>query len=874
MSTVANSGLPDTFLPKMLIHYRFFSLCCESCRMSIVRSFALTLAVGALVAPVSVHALKLSDVPVPRERPSDAANETPDAPESAGAESAGAESGGAAVDATAANAAAAAELPAMSSNGIPLPRLRPVNAADAADWDAVDGVVVEAAANVAADVAAVELPALSVNGIPFPRVRPEYTAVRRTANTPAGFEAPVVDKATAAAVKEALGHLSAKRYDAALAIQKRLSDPAARKLIEFAYVRDYSYAAPYSRIAAFLAENPDWPDIGLIRKRFEVALLAQKAKPEAVLAAFAETPPTSSAGVIVYAAALTATGSGERANELVRALWRNGSLTEGEEKLVIDKFSAALSEEDHKERMDQLLYNSETSAAMRAAKRVGGDAVKLAEARIAVVRRSKSAGSMLDKLPAGLKEDPGYLLSRVQLQRRADKDAEAAKLLLGADYEPRELIDPDEWALEGRIVARELMELGDATQAYSIVSRHASESAIERLENEWYAGWVALRQLKDPEAARRHFRELLNIATTPISTARAEYWTGRAEEAAGNLEEALGHYIAAGRHSTTYYGQLALDRIGQENVPGPRKPVFADTARRIVGARDSMRAMRILDQIGMRDQAARYMISMANESVDPLTLVGIAETAQQMGLKYAVVWIGKRGTQAGAPTEAYAFATDTMPDYPNVGPSIEKAVVYAVARQESVFNPAAISPAGARGLMQMMPATAKATAKAFGQIYDVNRLTSDARYNATLGAAHLGELADQFDNAFALVFAAYNAGPSRVYEWIKRFGDPRKGEIDPVDWVEMIPFSETRNYVQRVMEGLQVYRASLSGDHRLLIADDLKLPSNVGHALAAVESATGNSGNNGVPGVFSGFSDGPVDTGGAPPSALGFGGGL
>ncbi|MEJ8573662.1 lytic transglycosylase domain-containing protein [Microbaculum marinum] len=777
---------------------------------------------------------------------------------------------------TVAFALPAIALPATAlwaATSVPLPRERPVDVASGIAQTATDEVVVGTVAD--GDTEQV----LSASDFPLPRPRPDDAgpAAHELFET-AGFDAPVVDAHTAAVTNQAINFISAKRYDDALALQKTLSDPAARKLIEFYYVRDYSLSAPYSRMQAFLKENPDWPNQDLIRRRFEVALLAQRASAETVIEAFADEPPITSPGVIVYASALKATGAEERSGELIRALWRTQSLTTGEESLVLSRFADALEREDHKKRMDMLLYNGESSAALRVAAKLGGNEKKLAEARIAVSRRSSSAGSALDNLPQEVRSDPGYLLSRIQWNRRADRDDFAAKLLLEASFEPDQLVDPDEWALERRIVARELVETGNpdvVKTAYELVSKHAAESAIDRLENEWHAGWIALRFLKDPEAASKHFAEILNVATTPISTSRAHYWLGRAAEEAGDIPTALKYYTQAGEQPTTYYGQLALNRIGKTSVPRPDKPLIADTARRIIGERDSIRAMRLLVQIGREDEAARFMITMAEETDDPLTLVGICETAQQLGMTWGTVWMGKRGTRAGAPTEAYAFSTDGMPDFPKIGPGIDPAVVYAIARQESVFNPSALSPAGARGLMQMMPATAKATAQAYGQTYNLDRLTSDPTYNATLGAAHLGELAERFDNAYALVFAAYNAGPGRVYEWIERFGDPRKGEIDPVDWVELIPYNETRNYVQRVMEGLQVYRARLGEENQpLLIAEDLRLPLDTGQSVIAAATSAGDAGNNGVPGVFSGFGDGPVNTGAPPSTALGFGSGL
>ncbi len=712
--------------------------------------------------------------------------------------------------------------------------------------------------------------AASAEGFPFPRPRPaEAPSMDRVVG--AG-PVRVVDQATAAATKEALIHISAKRFDQALEIQKRLPDPAAAKLVEFYYVRDSALHAPYRRIAAFLTDNRDWPNRALIQRRFEVALLAQRAPAEVVLEAFADRAPLTTAGTIVLASALAASGESARANELARTLWRKEQMTEGEERLVAERFSDVLTREDHKARMDRLLDKGETSGALRAARKLGADEMKLAEARVAVIRRSKSAGAMLDKVPTALRQDPGYILAKTQWHRRLGRYSEAAKIIGTAQIDPAKIAGPDEWSLERRIIARELIELGDPAAAYAVVSQHGAESPIERLDSEWLAGWIALRFLHDTEKAEAHFAALTDIATTPISLARAEYWLGRTAEERGEAEEALRHYLEAGRYTTTYYGQLALARIGNAAISEPRKPLIADTAHRIVAKRDSMRAMRLLGQIGMESDAARFMISMAQEAQDAVTAVGVAETAHRMSLTSATVWIGKAAHQSGFPTELYAFATGGIPSYTDLGPGIEEAVVNAIARQESVFNAAAMSPAGARGLMQLMPATAQATARRYGQSYDLKRLTSDPSYNAKLGAAHLGDLTDDFGTAYALVFAAYNAGGGRVVDWIKRFGDPRKGEIDPVDWVELIPFSETRNYVQRVLEGVQVYRASLSGAEKLLIAQDLRIPIDTQTAIAT--AADGQAGDDGVPGVFSSFGGTELTTGSStvPASALGFGG--
>ncbi len=379
---------------------------------------------------------------------------------------------------------------------------------------------------------------------------------------------------------------------------------------------------------------------------------------------------------------------------------------------------------------------------------------------------------------------------------------------------------PDEWWLEQKLASRWLLENGRAKEAYDLTLKHQTQSAAERSDAEWQAGWIALRFLDRPDAAIRHFAEARSVVSLPISVSRCEYWLGRAYEARGDKTVAQEHYAKAGEQYSTYYGQLALERMDAPHLPVPHKPLYAHSALRWAERQEPVKAIRMLFQIGHESLAAQLMMSLARETDSNAMKVGLAELAHDLDLHSTALTIGKLGTYDGAPTEYYAFTTEGLPPYPVIGRPVDPALVYAIARQESIFNAAARSSAGARGLMQLMPATAARTARAYGQAYAENRLIQDPTYNVMIGAAHLGQLMDRFDDAYAMVFAAYNAGGSRVLEWNDRFGDPRKGQIDPVDWVEFIPYAETRNYVQRVMEGMQVYRARL-GDGGLHIAEDL-----------------------------------------------------
>lgn len=680
-------------------------------------------------------------------------------------------------------------------------------------------------------------PTLLAADAPLPRERPAFeTAGERTSHV--RRLPPVAAEELAERTREALEHVFAKRYTDALAIQRDLNDPLAVALVEYFYIREAGSQVPHQRIASFLEAYPEWLSRNQLRRLHEVALLVQRADNGTVLEALSKEPPLTNPGIIIFATALTEAGESARAAEMIGELWRTGNLTDGEERLIRQRFPDLITRDEIRFRMARQAYAGSRGAALRLARELGDDYVKLVEARLAVHQNAGNAKQLLDGVPESLHRDPLYQFSRAQHLRRAGDNAAAAEIILEATQDAGLLADTDAWATERRIVGRGLVEAGEAETAYRVVSGHSAQGVVARLETNWQAGWTALRFLEDPARARTYFARMTEDATRPISISRAEYWLGRTAEAAGDNDRATRHFAAAASHPTAYYGQLALDRVARADMTAARKPIHADAARRIVQERDEVRALRLLAQAGYSRLVPGLLMALAEASDDHVTLVGLAEIAHIMGHPTATVQIGRRGTYVGAPTEKYAFTQLGIPDFQSVGPAAEPALVYAIARQESLFNAAAVSPAGALGLMQLMPATARETAQRYGLSYSQGRLTAEPTYNAALGAAHLGELIAEFGDAYALVFAAYNAGRSRVYQWLKRFGDPRLGQVDPVDWVEMIPFNETRNYVQRVMEGLQVYRAGLEGQGPLLIARDLRLrDEHRGDLYLAIEDA-------------------------------------
>ncbi|KAB0265846.1 lytic transglycosylase domain-containing protein [Microvirga brassicacearum] len=591
-------------------------------------------------------------------------------------------------------------------------------------------------------------------------------------------------------------------------LKSKLTAPAAVALSEWFAIRA-AIPVGWERLAAFARGYPDWPATALLRRRMEEALLVERRPAEEVRAFFADQPPTTGSGRIALAFALKAEGLDAQANEQIRKVWREDTFGDGLESRILDRFPGVLKEADHRFRMERYLLKENWSAATRAAGFAGKDYTTLVKARMGLYRGKKNAEKAFAAVPAALRKDSSYIFSRALYLRRSNQFLEAAAVMAEAPRDPELLVDGDEWWAERRLITRELLDRNDPKTAYAVASHHGAESPAQQIEAEFHSGWIALRFLNDPTAAARHFAAIATTGSTPISTARVAYWQGRAAEAAGQREEADKFYALAAGKPTTYYGQLATSKLAQPVALRQVEPLLAED-RAVFEERTPIRALKLLSQTSEPELLLGLYNDLAQTLDDPRQLDALASIAAAQQNPRAVLLVGKVASQRGFPLDLHAYPLAAIPDFSPVGDEVEPAMIYAIARQESAFNPRAVSSAGARGLMQLMPATAKRTAQRFGVGFDLNRLVEDPAYNAKLGSAHLGELMEDWKGSHILAFASYNAGGGNVIKWVRAYGDPRQPGIDLVDWIERIPFYETRNYVQRVMENLTVYRERLT----------------------------------------------------------------
>ncbi len=567
--------------------------------------------------------------------------------------------------------------------------------------------------------------------------------------------------------------------------------------------------AKFVRLTHFIRQNPDWPGIRNLRLRAE-SKMPEGQPPQDVVAWYADFEPLTATGMDRYLAALISTGRKSEAKKYLSEWWSSDtSMSREEQRGIYNRYGSLLGRDDHRKRMDALLYAGHYQNARAVAGVLGNGYPELAEARIALAgQKGGGVNVLLAKVPQRLQSDPGLLYERLRWRRRNKDDVGALEILHNAP-DADDILNAEDWWQERHIIIRRMMERRSFESAYLLASEHGQSEGLSYAQAEWMAGWLALRFLHKPEEALKRFEALYEKVETPISKSRAAYWAGRATKELGQVEASEAWYQKAAALRTTYYGQLAAGELSLENkLPSAAPPVITTEDKYAFDSSDLVQAARILHNAGMRHEASQFIQAFVKKEETPKGYRYAAEMAADMEQYHDAIRIAKDATKEGMflTSQSYPVIAKHLQGVP-----LEWSLVHALIRQESMFDFDAVSPAGALGLMQIMPATAKEVARKKGISHSTDRLTRDPAHNIRLGTAYLDQMLDRFNGSYVLAIAAYNAGPGRVDQWIETFGDPRTGAVDMVDWIEMIPIYETRNYVQRVMEGVYVYRLRLHG---------------------------------------------------------------
>jgi len=599
--------------------------------------------------------------------------------------------------------------------------------------------------------------------------------------------------------RTALALANGGRFAAAEAAAAQ-ADPLVRKIALWLRLQQRGQGTG-AELAAWVAANPDWPLPQTMKRRAEEALAADPDDARA-LAHFARNPAMTLDGAQRHADALARSGDAAQAAAILRAAWSGGAGDAAAEAGFAERNAAILTPDDRWRRFDRLFLSRDLADAGRAATWVDPAQRALADARLAMAAEGSA--------PVTEGSDLGLLAASARMLRRQDRDAEAAAAWAAAAPLQRDL-SPESakaiWA-ERQILTRKLLRLGQDRLAYQVASQHGASAGEPRQEAEFLAGWIALRRLGDATAAGRHFAILGDGSASIITRARAAYWQGRAAEA-GDAARARAKYGEAALLGTAFYGQLGALALGEDEArlsariqaTAPPQPT-AETAA-IFPERELAAAAAALTDLGDARRARIFLLRLEELSPDAADRVLIARHGASLGRPDFAVWIARRSGADGVMLLPEGWPAP----YPAPPGVLEPAIVNAIARQESNFDPEAVSSANARGLMQLLPATAAGVARKLGIPHQPGWLTTDPAHNIRLGSQYLADQMDRFGGNLALAAAAYNAGPARVQEWLGTFGAPGEGGVDMIDWIELIPFAETRNYVQRVVENTVVYRA-------------------------------------------------------------------
>jgi len=648
----------------------------------------------------------------------------------------------------------------------------------------------------------------------LPQERP-YSAV---ASGPVSNQPRVLNDQDTALFRQGLAAARSRDIAGARNAAAQIGDPAARKLVEWALLDTSADQMPFSDLAVARTAFAGWPRADTRTAAAERALERGYAGPDAAINLFARGGPTTVQGAIALAEALEQRGRSDEARRLITEWWRTRSFDADAQSRILTRWGSALTQADHEARLNMLLLGPHGPATRAMTQMVSPERQAVAEAAM-TLRTAYSPDAVVANLSPSQAMDPAVVLERVRILRSQNRQSEGFALLAALPPAPSHTEGQNTLWSERRNYFLDALERRNGQAAYDAMAGHGFPGGERMVDGEFFAGWAALVKLNDPARAARHFEALRQMSSTPITQGRALYWLGRAAEAQGNTPAAVQYYRDGARHIQTFYGQLAAEKAGMTTITLPADPVPTRSDVAAFEANEVVRALRILGETGETSLFRVFAYQLDDDLPGPEGLALLMDLSRNYNEGFTAMMVGRAASQRGFLMPERQYPIRIPPAVPGAAP-LE--FTQAITRQESSFDPRARSHANARGMMQFLPGTGRAVARQLGLPYSDERLY-DADFNMTLGSFHLGDLTTRFGGSMLLTTIGYNAGPARPPQWIARCGDPRGGAVDPVDFIECAPFTETRNYMMRVMENMQVYRARLNGGSApLTLSSDLR----------------------------------------------------
>jgi soluble lytic murein transglycosylase len=602
-----------------------------------------------------------------------------------------------------------------------------------------------------------------------------------------------------------------RQWSKAYALAAPLNEPALAKVIDWIRFTTQGERMGFEEVTAFITANPHWPNMRALRKSAEEAL-ADRVSDGQVIAWFDKHPPLTPKGVIQLVDALLNSGQRTRAKAFLRQAWVEQNFSAVMERAFYRRYRRMLTAGDHEKRIDRLLWDGRGWEVRRTLPRIRTPYKFVALARMRLRAYRGGVDWAIRRIPENMLSDPGLIFERLRWRRRKGRDDQAIALLAQL---PKTMARPALLWRDQGILARRALRKGNIALAYKLASEHRQIEGESFADAEWLAGFIALRFLKEPKDALNHFTRLYEKVNFPVSRARGAYWAGRAARDL-NHKDAQDWFARAAQHITTYYGQLAALELGGKALtqPIPPAPKVAKKIAVAFSQNELTRAAELIAASRERGHFKTFVRHLARTAKTPADHAQASAIAIRANRPDVTVWAAKVSLKQGVHLINAGWPRRPLPENRR---GLEQSILLALMRQESAFDVQALSWAGARGLMQVMPATARRVAKRIGLPFSRKRLLDDPRYNMNIGTAYFAQVLERFSGSYVLALTAYNAGPGRARRWLKRNGDFRTGEVDAVDWIELIPFEQTRDYVQRVIENVQIYRALYNGDSMRIV---------------------------------------------------------
>ena len=643
-----------------------------------------------------------------------------------------------------------------------------------------------------------------IDGIILPKKKPLIAGSKKVSNVKIS---KYYNKKDFKLAKKAISEMKRSKWSDALKTAKKTKDKSIYNFIQWRHLLRKGNQASYYDYKIFIDKNENYPRIGRVKYLSEHKLSTDKISPKKIIDTFASSKPLSGFGKMILGESYILTNNSEKGIRLIKEGWITAELTKSELRFYRKKYKKYLNSEDYIKRADYLAWNSKYWDLKRLLRYLPKDYELLYNARQLLMSKSYGVDNAISKVPVKFKNDAGLNYDRLKWRRKRGRVDSSVEILLKIKNTKDYLVRPDKWWIEREIISRSLIYKKKYELAYKISSNHGMIEGPEYAAAEWMSGWIALSFLNDPLLAKDHFENFYYNVGYPISVARGAYWLGKSYKKIGNKDQSIKWFKEASNYLTTYYGQLAFMELN----PTAKFELSKDTEitkdyRDYFFKKEIVKLIYLLDELN-EDKYTKHMLRhLANDSIDSGSEALAAELATNIERFDFAIQIAKIASYDKRFHNKFNYPIINTPDYINGRKIPETAFILSIIRQESEFDLSANSHAGAKGLMQLMPYTAKLVAKQAKLPYSKSRLTTDPEYNINLGSHYIAGLILEYDGAYPFAIAAYNAGPKRVRYWKKINKNPQKNQISYVDWIELIKFKETRNYVQRVLENYNVYR--------------------------------------------------------------------